>query len=261
MSSPRYLFYRYGLHRYLCIQAQHNPLLLNPDIKSVSNLSPKVGISAIVILVLVFLGLCITRQWGSVFRVRAATSMIFSKVNPQENCDSDTDPDSESDDPISTSGTGSRKKAHKAPPTGYAPLFNKWPIISRLPLIRQLWKQSLYQYSLPKRLPLPPKPSEQIKPSYPIDQFQPRSVVDYPLRRARLLAATLMKEGIAWMRMKLASFRRGREEDKRSDWGPHAGDAAAVRRTFTFPDGTQLLETTLRSKDREEEFILLFFCF
>ncbi|KAH6627707.1 hypothetical protein F5144DRAFT_593882 [Chaetomium tenue] len=190
------------------------------------------GISAIVILILLFLGLCITRKWGSAFRVRAATSMIFSKANPQENCDSDTNPDSESDDPISTSRTGSRKKPHKPPPTGYAPLFNKWALISRIPLLRHLWKQSLYQYSLPSP-PWPPKPSEPTKPSHPIDQFQPSSEVDYPLRRARLLAATLMKEGIVWMGLKLASFRRGRE-DKRSP--------ADRRRRIqvTFQDGTRV---------------------
>lgn len=243
--------------------ATHFWFTLTGNQPSFSNFPSTVGISAVVILIVLFLGLCITRKWSSVFRVRAATSMIFSEVNPREDCDSDTNPDSESDDPISTAGVGARKKPHKAPPTGYALLFNKWAINSRIPFIRLLWKQRPYKYSLvQKHASSSPKPSEsgkqgkQSKPVYPVDRFQPRSVVDYPLRRARLLAKMLVKDGIVWMRLKLASLWRlekrsdgdykadgsasGEAESSMRRHGSDPAAAAADRRLLTLPSGTRL---------------------
>jgi hypothetical protein len=181
--------------------------------------------------------------------------MIFSKVNPQENCDSDTNLDSESDDPISTAGVGFRKKPHNVPPTGYALLFNLWAINSRIPVLRLLWKQRPYQYSLPKRASSP-KPSEsgkRNKPTYPVDQLQPRSVVDYPLRRARLLTKTLVTGGIVWMRLKLLSLWRPQERSNgdykaeySTEWSMrrHGSDPDAPPAEhyllFTVPGGTRL---------------------
>jgi hypothetical protein len=208
----------------------------------------------VVILIVLFLGLCITRKWSSVFGVRAATSLIFSKVNPQEDGDSDTNPDSESDDPISTAGVGSRKKPRKAPPTGYALLFNLWSINARVPFLRLLWKQRPYQYSLPERASSP-KPSERgkrNKPTYPVDQLQSRSVVDYPLRRARLLTKTLVTGGIVWMRLKLLSLWRPQKRsdgDYKAEYSTdssmrrHGSDPdapPAERHLLTLPDGTRL---------------------